>query len=280
MWAEYKNTLRKMKGAIIGWSSGLFLYTLMMAALFPLMKQMGDEYMAVLESMPAEMLAFFPNSSNFLSPIGYIDTYFFSLMMVVISILTIGQGAKLLVRDEEEGILDLAMSYPLSRSKLFWARLAAYLDGIGIVLLAAYLGWLLPDKSDAWTMTMWELAKAFFPLFAIVVLFGGLALVLSFLLPSIKAASGVAGALLIANYLLMGISNLRDELKAVYDYTPIRFYQGGLAATDFNWEWFLGLIGVSLLFVLLAWLLFERRDLRVGGEAGWELPGWMKLQRK
>ena len=279
MWAEYKNTFRKMRGAMIGWSLGLFGYTLLMAALFPMMmEQMGDEYMAVLESMPAEMLAFFPNIDEFLSPVGFVDTYFFSMMVVVIPIFTIGQGAKLLVRDEEEGILDIALSYPLSRTKLFWARLAAYLDGVVIVLVASYIGWLVPEKGARWLLTTGELARAYFPLLAIVLVFGLLAFLLSLFLPSFKVASGLTGALLIGNYLLMGISNMREELKTVFKFTPIKYYQGGLAAEELNWEWFLGLVGAAVLFMLLAWLLFERRDIRVGGEAGWDLPGW--LQRK
>ena len=277
MWAEYKNTIRKMKGAIIGWSVGLFSYTVLMAALFPMMiTEMGEEYLAMIEIVPQEFLAFFPNISQFLSPVGFVDTYFFSMMVVVIPILTIGQGAKLLVRDEEAGILDLAMSYPLSRTKLFWARWAAYADGIVLVLLASYLGWIIPNKGEGWAMTMGELAQAYLPLLVIVLLFGMFAFFLSLLLPSFKTASGLTGALLIGNYLLMGISNIREELKTVYKFTPMHYYQGGLAAEELNWEWLLGLLGFTLLFMLLAWLLFERRDIRVGGEAGWELPGWFK----
>jgi ABC-2 type transport system permease protein len=39
-----------------------------------------------------------------------------------------------------------------------------------------------------------------------------------------------------------------------------------------NVEWLLGLLGVAALFTLLAWWRFERRDIRVGGEGGWQLP--------
>lgn len=281
MWAEYKNTVRKMKSAIIGWGVGLFLYTLLMGSLFPMMvNEMGQEYMKMIDLVPQEFLAFFPNFDLFLSPEGFTDTYFFSMMVVVIPILTIGQGAKLLVRDEEAGTLDIAMSYPIGRSQVFWARVAAYLDGVCVVLAVSWIGWLIPDKTEAWTLNMWELGQAYFPLLAVVLLFGMLAFFLSLLLPSFKAASGVVGALLIANYLLVGISSIREELKTVFKYTPMKYYQGGLAAVDFNLEWFLGLLGVAVLFMLLAWLLFQRRDIRVGGEAGWELPGWLKRNNK
>ena len=280
MWAEFKNTLNKMRGAILGWGIGLFLYTLLMAALYPMMvTEMGEQYLTMIEMVPAEFLAFFPNIDQFMSPIGFTDTYFFSLMVVVIPIFTIGQGAKLLVRDEEEGILDLVMSYPISRSQLFWARALAYLAGTILVLAISYVGWLLPDKTDAWTISAGELALAHLPLLAILLVFGAFTFMLSLMLPSFKAASGIAGALLVGNYLLSGISNMREELKSIFEFTPLHFYQGGLAINDFNITWFAGLMGTAILFLLIAWWRFDRRDIRVGGEAGWELPGWLKRKK-
>jgi hypothetical protein len=42
---------------------------------------------------------------------------------------------------------------------------------------------------------------------------------------------------------------------------------------DFNAAWVIGLSAVALLFALLAWWRFERRDIRVGGEGAWQRPG-------
>ncbi|MFA5874193.1 MAG: hypothetical protein WC832_09510 [Anaerolineales bacterium] len=39
----------------------------------------------------------------------------------------------------------------------------------------------------------------------------------------------------------------------------------------------MALPGLTLLFTLLAWLLFERRDVRVSGTGGWKMPAWMKM---
>jgi len=36
---------------------------------------------------------------------------------------------------------------------------------------------------------------------------------------------------------------------------------------------------VSLIFTLLAWWRFQRRDIRVGGEGGWNLPALSRLFR-
>ena len=44
----------------------------------------------------------------------------------------------------------------------------------------------------------------------------------------------------------------------------------------FNFEWFLGLLGVRVARILFSMVLFERREIRVSGEGSWQLLNWMK----
>ena len=119
--------------------------------------------------------------------------------------------------------------------------------------------------------------RPFIPLFAILLLVGGLALLLSFLLPSARMAAMLASGLLVGNFLLDGLANANAGLKKITDILPLHFHQGGDAMTGLNWAWLLGLLAVSLLFAVLAWLRFQRRDIRVGGEGGWQLAlPWKK----
>jgi hypothetical protein len=55
------------------------------------------------------------------------------------------------------------------------------------------------------------------------------------------------------------------------NYGPVR------ALEDLNLKHLLALLGLTLLFTLLAWLLFERRDVRVNGTGGWKMPAWMTM---
>jgi ABC-2 type transport system permease protein len=93
-------------------------------------------------------------------------------------------------------------------------------------------------------------------------------------------AGMLAGGLLVGNYLLLGLSNLNEDLKAFVEYTPMYYYQGGKAIDGLNWGWLGGLAGLSLAFVLLAWWRFQRRDIRVGGEGGWNLPTLSRIVRR
>lgn len=271
MLAEYLNTLRRLRGSIIGWSVGLLLYDVMMSSFWDSIAGMGDEFTAMLENYPEEIMAFFPTIAEFTSPIGYMDTYYSAFMVVIIPFFAITTCAKLLVGDEEDGILDLVISYPISRAKLFWGRFLAFLTGTALILLAAWLGWVIPLESSGLPLTIYELLLVQLPIFAVMLLFGSVVLLLSMWLPSARFASGLTSAILIGNFLLVGMSNINEDLVPIYEKTPLYFNQGANIVESVEWGWLGGLVGASLVIFLLGWWVFTRRDIRVGGEAGWQL---------
>ncbi|MDT8304780.1 MAG: hypothetical protein RRC07_02495, partial [Anaerolineae bacterium] len=121
-------------------------------------------------------------------------------------------------------------------------------------------------------ITALQLLLPFVPLLAVLLFFGTLALLLSLVLPSSRLAATLSAAAIVANFLLTGLTNMNEELEPIYRWTPLRYYQGGLAIDGLEWSWLLGLLAFALFFSVLAWLLFQRRDIRVGGEHSWRLP--------
>jgi ABC-2 type transport system permease protein len=271
MWAEFKYTLRQKRGQIIGWTIGLGLYAVLMVSMFDSIVGIEgfQDFMAL---YPEEILAFFGDMMAITTPSGYLDIYYFNYMTIIIGIFAVGAGAGLLVSDEEKGTLDLVMAHPVSRTALFWGRVLAFAAATAIILILGWLSWLLPARGTGLDLTWIELLRPFLPLFAELLVFGMLALLLSLVLPSVRMAGMLTGGLLVGNYLLIGLANINENLKSFIEYTPLYYYQAGKAIDSLNWTWFAGLIGVAILFALLAWWRFERRDIRVGGEGGWRLP--------
>jgi ABC-2 type transport system permease protein len=272
MFAEFRHTLRRMRGQIIGWGIGLTLYGLLMVSLYDSI--VGIEgFQELMASYPQELMAFFGDDMlSITTPKGYIGLYYFNYMTIIIGIFAVGACASLLVGDEEKGLLDLVMAHPVSRTALFWGRLLGFAATTVVILLVGWLSWLIPSGSSGLDLAWIELLRPFLPLFAELLLFGTLALLLSLLLPSVRIAGMITGGLLIANYLLIGLANINEDLKSVIEFTPLHYYQGGDAITELNWGWLAGLLAVSAAFVLLARWRFQRRDIRVGGEGGWRLP--------
>ena len=279
MLAEFKHTLRRMRGQIIGWSIGLGLYGLLMALLFDSVSQIeGME--ALIQSYPEEIFGFFGDLLAITTPQGYLDIYFFNYMTVIIGIFAVSAAAGLLAGDEERGTLDLILAHPISRSALFWGRMAGYAVAMVIILGVGWLSWVIPAGSSGMGLTPIEFLRPFGPLLGQLLLFGMLALLLSMVMPSSRSAGMVAGGLLVANYLMVGLANINENLKTIVDWTPLHFYQGGYAADGLKWDWLGGLLAAAAVLALLGWWRFQRRDIRVAGEGGWRLPGLRRLLRR
>jgi ABC-2 type transport system permease protein len=279
MLAELKHTLRRKRGQLIGWGLGVALYGLLMASLFDSI--VGIEGFAeMMEAYPEDLAAFFGGLTAITTPKGYLDIYYFNYMPVIVGVFAVGVGAGLLVSDEEKGILDLIMSHPISRTALFWGRVLGFLAVMILILFVGWLSWVIPSQGTEMNLTWIEFLRPFLPMFAELALFGTLALLLSLVLPSVRMAGMLTGGLLIGNYLLIGLANLNEDLKAFIEYTPLYYYQGGKAIDGLDWAWLGGLAGVSLLFILLAWWRFQKRDIRVGGEGGWNLTSLFYVFRR
>lgn len=271
MWAEFKHTLRRMRGQIIGWSIGVALYSLLMVFLYPTVTGIED-LTALYASFPEEMMVFFGDLMMLNTPRGYLDTYFFAYMQIIIGILAISAGASMVTGDEEKGILDLILAHPVSRTALFWGRLLGLAVVLLIVLLVGWLCWAIPAEQVGLGLSWIELLRPFLPLFAVLLFFATIALLLSLLLPAGRIAGMLTGALLVGNFLLAGLSKISEDLEPIMDVTPLAYYQGGQAVEGLNWGWLAGLLAASLVPALVAWLLFHRRDIRVGGERTWKIP--------
>lgn len=273
MGTEFKHTLRRLRGQIIGWAAGVGLYGLLMSLFYPSMLDMGDMVDSYLDMFPEGMLAFFENIPIISTPMGYLDVYFFSYMHLIIGIMAVSAGAALLAGDEEKGILDLVLAHPVSRTSLFCGRFLGLTAALVLILAVGWLSWVLPAGRVGLALTPLELLQPFLPLLAVLLLFAVTALLLSMIMPSARLAGMLAGALLVGNYLVQGLSKINSRLEPVIRYTPLYYYQGGLAVEGVKGNWLAGLLAASLLLLIVAWLLFLRRDIRVGGEHGWFLGG-------
>ncbi|MEW6094364.1 MAG: ABC transporter permease, partial [Chloroflexota bacterium] len=182
-----------------------------------------------------------------------------------------------ILADEERGLLDLVLAHPVSRAALFWGRFLAFACVTAGILLLSWLGFVAGLSGAGWEVSALDLLLPHLDLFVLLMLFGALALFLSMGLPSRALAASLTGGLLVGSYFVTSLARINDKLSGLNKFSPLNYYEGGRALDDLNWEHLLGLLGFTLLFTLLAWLLFERRDIRVSGTGGWKIPGWMTM---
>jgi ABC-2 type transport system permease protein len=269
--------LLRLRGQIIGWGVALAVLALVVASLFDAALQMRGQLEQLLDTMPKEITLFVGGLDRIFSPTGFLDTRFFSLMPLMLGVFAVITGSGLVAGDEENGTLDLILAHPVRRFDLIIGRWLAFCAALLIILAIAWSGLIIATTFTPIKFGLIDAALPFVSLFGALSWFGGLALVLSLILPSRRLAASLTGLILAASYFVTTFARISPNMKALAQWSPLTYYQGGGALEGFNTGEFLGLLIAAIVFVASATWLFQRRDIRIAGEGGWRLP---RLKRK
>jgi ABC-2 type transport system permease protein len=274
---SFRFALARLRGQILGWGIAMLLLGLTSVPFYDGIVDLAESLDQFLQSFPPELMALFGNFSMaaYVTPEGFLGLQYFDLMAILIlGIFAILIGSGLIASDEENGRLDLILAHPVSRTALIAGRLSAFVAATLGILVLSWLGIVVPMEFTSMDLTWGEVALPFLSLFAELMLFGTMALLLSMLLPSRRAAASAAGFVLIASYVLVALARMPsvgDVVKNAARLSPLTYYQSGEAINGLNFGWFLGLLALSAVLAALSGWLVQRRDIRVGGEGGWRL---------
>jgi len=281
MFTTFNHTFSKSRGAILGWGISMLALGAMIVPVYSTFADKGEAMEQFMQMFPPEMLAFFGGMADFTTLEGYLNIEYFSFVPIVLAMYAIIAGGGMIANDEENGTLDLIAAHPVSRSSLFFGRLASIMVNLTLILLLAWLGLFIPVQfMENVDLDMAAILTPFVSMFAYLSLIGAFTLFLSLSMPSKKLATMIAGIVMVADFFIQGFAELNADLAPLADILPLNFYQGRGWADGLNTEWFLGLMGAAAMFTLIAWWRYLRRDIRVGGEGSWMLPAWFPVKRK
>ena len=110
-------SLRDRRAALSWWLVGLIVYSGFIIAVWPVIDG-NDEFADLYADMPEGLQAMFGGDgfADFTSPVGFLNTYLFSMILpFILTGLAVSMGASLVAGEEEDGLLDLVLSYPIQR---------------------------------------------------------------------------------------------------------------------------------------------------------------------
>ena len=272
MSAIFRYALLRWRGQIIGWGVALAALALLVASLYDAALQMRAQLEQLLDTLPSELMLFVGGVDRVFSPAGFLDTRFFSMMPLLLGVFAVIIGSGLIAGDEENGTLDLILAHPVRRLDLIVGRWLAFCVALLGILTMAWLGLIIASSFTLIKFGWLDIAPPFVSLFGILVWFGGLALLLSMIVPSRRLAASLTGLILAASYFVTALARLSPGLNALAQWSPLTYYQGGGALEGFNTGDFVGLLFMSIVFVAIATWLFQHRNIRIAGEGGWRLP--------
>jgi ABC-2 type transport system permease protein len=272
MLAIFWRKLKKNGLMILGWGIGLAALGYLLFNIYDRFFLQNVDLQQIMGAFPEEVFAFFGDADNIFDLEGYLTLEFFSYVPIILGIMAVSSAGSLIAKGEEEGTLEVILAQPVSRTAVFWSKLAALLVSLGLILAITWGGFALGyANTSSFDVSYLSLVNPFISLFAILLVFLSLALMLSMILPSSGAAGLVAGFLLVASYFITSLARIDSNLEGVNRFSPMQYYQSGGAISGLDWNNLIILFAISAVFIALAWVLFERRDLRFGGSGGFRL---------
>jgi len=233
----FRYTLSRFRGQIIGWGIIIFLIGVLVVPFYDIFYENQALIIKLFDAYPNEMKAFFDGFGSIGSPAGFLSIEYFSYMPFILGSFAILAGSGLIKSDEEKGRLDLILAHPVSRTQLFWGRVLAFYVVTIVLLIIAWLGLVVPSFSTSLDLSAGQLMLPFLSLFPELLLFGTLALFVSFLLPAHWMAAMVAGLILVISFFLEVLSLISDKLDKVVKFSPLHYYQSGDAIDGFEIIW-------------------------------------------
>jgi ABC-2 type transport system permease protein len=256
----FVKTLRDLRRVTIGWSIGITLLVVTMAAIYPSIRGMPNI---------EELLANYPQAMQELFDIqaittgaGFLNAELFSMLLpALFMVFAIGRGTKLVAGEENDGTLEVLLVTPVSRTQLLLEKAAAL--GVTVFALGAVLWVTLVISATLADMgiTVAHAAIGTLSMVLVGLLHGWLALALGAATGRRALAMGIAATVAVTGYVLHVAGALVDSVAPWQPLSPFtQAVRSGPVGAElplgFLW---LALGAVILLAASVPW--FSRRDI-------------------
>jgi ABC-2 type transport system permease protein len=199
------------------------------------------------------------------SPAGYLGATAFGLLGSLLLIIAVtATGARAIAGDEEEGLLDLLLSRPVSRAALVLERFAALVARTAALGCVVWVSVVAAAAIGGLGIGAGRLAAATVGLTLLGLNFGALALAVGAATGRRGLALGLAGMLAVGAYLLNTLAPQIGAIEPLQRLSPFYHYEGqDLLRGGFDPALLAVQVVVPLALLAVALRTFDRRDLGV-----------------
>jgi ABC-2 type transport system permease protein len=232
---------------------------------YPSFKDQAAELDKSLAQLPDTAKALFSDTPDFLSPVGYLSSQIYYLMLpLILSILSIGLGASLIAREEQEHTIELLLARPISRTGLLVGKA---LSGLAILVIVSCVNLAVTIPAVWWAgfdgVSASGIIMVTLVCLVLSAIFGTLAFALSAIGHSAKSLSlGIAALVALGGYIISSLESTVEWLRWPSKLFPYHyFHPSEIIGGDFTTKSFVGFIAAVLVLGVVAWIAFRRRDI-------------------
>lgn len=261
---EWSKTLRDYRVPILIWGIGLGVAVVVTFASFQAMSPATR----AAEAEYARTFRFLAEPVAVNTAVGYATWHTVGLLPVMLAIWAALSGARLVRGDEERGEMDILLSEPQSRIRLFVERVAALVVALAIIALLMTAVVVIGEpimrvRTDVGGAVLMSLNVVLTAL-----IFGMTAALLSHVARHRAAAAGITGALVALAYLMNSTGRIFDHGEWLRRFSPLYYHDLSKPLIP-SYGTNVGALGVllaaSLLLAAAGLFLFSVRD--IGGVA-------------
>ena len=259
-----KWTIWQRRWSIMWWSIAVVGFILINLVFYPTFKDQAAELDKSLSQLPESAKALFAGSGDFASPVGYLNSQIFFLMLpMLLTILTIGLGSSIVAKEEREGTVELLLARPVSRNKLLISKSLAAIVILILVSTLAFITTAITVKLVDLIVPLRYIAAATFSSVILAMCFGAIAFVITILSKTSKTASiGIATFIAFGGYIISSLSTTVDWLKTPSKFFPAYYYKPeSILHGNIEWQYLLFPISIIVVSAIVSWWSFNRRDI-------------------
>jgi ABC-2 type transport system permease protein len=259
----FRWTLWQRRWSIIGWSIGVFFLIFINMIFYPSFRDQGEELQKSFENLPETAVQLFGGSTDFFSPVGFLNSQIFFLMLpLLLAILVIGLGSSLLGREEKDQTIEVLLARPVSRTKLLIAKVLAggtITAIVGAVGLATIVITALAVDMD---VSIWRTVLATLVCLLMVLSFGTVAFLFTAIGRARGASISIATIVAFGGYLIDSLAGTVEWLQTPAQAFPFHYYQSeAILRGTYNWNNVIFFIGLIAACGVVSWWAFRKRDL-------------------
>lgn len=259
----FRWTLWQRRFGVIGWSVGVFFLIFINMVFYPSFRDQGAELQKSFENLPDTAVQLFGGSTDFFSPVGFLNSQIFFLMLpLLLAILVIGLGSNLLGREEKDQTIEVLLARPVSRTQLLLAK--AFAGGaitavVGLVGLATIVVTALVVNLD---VSIDRVILATLVCLLMVLSFGAVAFVFAAIGRARGASIGIATIVAFGGYLVSSLAGTVDWLQTPAKLFPFHYYQSeAILRGTYDWKNILYFVALIAVCAIVSWWAFRKRDL-------------------
>lgn len=258
-----KWTLRQRRRSIVGWSVAAVGLIFINMVFYPSFKNQAAELQKSFESLPDAAVQLFGGSTDFFSPVGFLNSQIYFLMLpLILGIMAIGLGSRLLAQEEQENTIELILSRPTSRSSLLLQKAIAGIVAVGIATIFALLTTLIVGKVVSLDVPAKNILVATLACYLLVLSLASVAYVFSAIGKTRGISIAAAAFYGLGGYLISSLSGTVHWLEKPSKLFSFNYYQSEqILSGVFVWKNFLFFVAVIAGCAIISWYVFRRRDL-------------------